>query len=180
MNLTNGNITIRDATSDDAELLCTWWNDGEIMAHAGFPNGLGITVDEICEQLANREDDAIHIHIIELNGNPIGEMNYRNESNNIASIGIKICDFASQEKGLGTTILAMFIDALFTDFNFAKIIIDTNTKNTRAQHVYEKKLGFKIVRICIDSWHDQLGEAQSSIDYELTKEDWASRGRSSL
>lgn len=43
------NLTIRNATTDDAELLCSWWNDGKIMAHAGFPNGTGETVQEIAD-----------------------------------------------------------------------------------------------------------------------------------
>ena len=41
MNITKGRLTIRNATPDDAQQLCIWWNDGEIMAHAGFPNGTG-------------------------------------------------------------------------------------------------------------------------------------------
>jgi len=52
MNLTKGNLTIRNAMPSDAEQLCTWWNDGKIMAHAGFPNGLGITADDIRKDLA--------------------------------------------------------------------------------------------------------------------------------
>lgn len=39
----DNNICIRNATSDDAETLCIWWNDGSVMAHAGFPNGLYAT-----------------------------------------------------------------------------------------------------------------------------------------
>jgi RimJ/RimL family protein N-acetyltransferase len=54
---------------------------------------------------------------------------------------------------------------------YKKIIIDTNLNNIRAQHVYEK-LGFKKVRTNIDSWKNQLGDLQSSVDYELLKEDY--------
>jgi len=32
------------------------------------------------------------IHIIEIDSEPIGEMNYRNLGNNMCEIGIKICD----------------------------------------------------------------------------------------
>ena len=51
------------------------------------------------------------------------------------------------------------------------IFLDTNLNNTRAQHVYEK-LGFKKVAIHNDSWRNQLGELQSSVDYELTIDDF--------
>jgi len=165
MNLTKNNLSIRNAMPSDATQLCVWWNDGTVMAHAGFPNGLGIAVDEI-----NIFDG---LHIIELDGKPIGEMNYHNVSDNTAAIGIKICDNTHQEKGLGTTLLSMFIDALFTYYGFDKIILDTNVKNKRAQHVYEKKLGFRFVRLNENAWKDQLGEPQSTVDYELYKTDWA-------
>lgn len=175
MNITKNNLTIRNAELSDAEQLCVWWNDGKVMAHAGFPNGLNITSEEIRNDLATDSDDTHRRHIIEYNGKLIGEMNYRNKGDNIAEIGIKICEFTEQEKGFGTTLLTIFINALFTQYGYNKIILDTNTKNKRAQHIYENKLGFKIVRVRNDSWRDQLGELQSAIDYELAKEDWFSR-----
>lgn len=60
----------------------------------------------------------------------------------------------------------MLICALFEESGYEKIILDTNLKNERAQHVYEK-LGFKKVRINYDSWKNQIGELESSMDYEL-------------
>ena len=172
MNLTKENLTIRNAMPADAEQLCIWWNDGKIMAHAGFPNGLNETPTKVRERLSANTDDTHCQHIIELSGKPIGEMSCRNKGNNVAEIGIKICDFTVHEKGIGTTLLKIFIDALFTHFGYEKIILDTNTKNERAQHVYETKLGFKRLRINENSWVDQLGVPQSSIDYEMTKTDW--------
>ena len=177
MKLVREHLTIRNAVSDDAEQLCLWWNDGKIMAHAGFPNGLGKTAEEIRDDLAGDTDETYRRHIIELENRPIGEMNYRNRGHGVAEIGIKICDFTVQEKGLGTTILSIFIDALFTYYGYNKIILDTNIKNERAQHVYENKLGF--TRMCVNenSWHDQLGQLQSSVDYELTITDWLARNK---
>ena len=172
MLINNENLTIRNAIATDAELLCVWWNDGKVMAHAGFPNGLNTTIDEIRDSLVNDTDDTHRRHIIEFKGKPIGEMNYRNKGNGIAEIGIKICDYTQREKGLGTILLSMFIDALFDVYGYNKIILDTNTNNERAQHVYEQKLGFKIVRVREKAWCDQLGDMQSFIDYELTKADW--------
>ena len=51
------------------------------------------------------------------------------------------------------------------------IFLDTNLKNTRAQHVYEM-LGFRKVSVNIDSWKNQLGELQSSVNYELEVNDF--------
>ena len=47
------NLTIRQAEVDDAKQLAAWWNDGAVMAHAGFPNGLGTTEDEVVKGLGN-------------------------------------------------------------------------------------------------------------------------------
>ena len=168
MYLKDGNLVIRNATSDDAEILCAWWNDGKVMAHAGFPNGLGISQNAVAEQIA-KDDDEIHRRLIlEIDCVAVGEMNYRNKGNKTAEIGIKICNFEKQEKGFGTRFLKMLIGYLFYDKGYDKIILDTNVKNTRAQHVYEK-LGFRKAVTRVDSWKNQLGELQSSIDYELTK-----------
>lgn len=171
MYIKKGNLTIRDATEKDCDILCRWWNDGKVMAHAGFPNGLDTTAEEIIKQLSNDNDDAHRRLMIEHDSIPIGEMNYRNKGSETAEIGIKICDFTYQGKGYGTQLLSMLINTLFKDKGYKKIILDTNIKNTRAQHVYEK-LGFKKVRINTDTWKDQLGELQSAIDYELNEKEF--------
>lgn len=103
--------------------------------------------------------------ILEIDGIPPGEMCYRRVKDKVAEIGIKVCDFSRQEKGFGTQFLKMLIGCLFKDMGYEKIILDTNLNNTRAQHVYEK-IGFRKVAVNIDSWKNQLGEMQSSVDYE--------------
>ena len=64
----------------------------------------------------------------------------------------------------------MLIEELFAR-GYTKIVLDTNLKNERAQHVYEM-LGFRKVRVNIDSWRNQLGVLQSSVDYELVPEEF--------
>ncbi|HBL84640.1 MAG: GNAT family N-acetyltransferase [Clostridiales bacterium GWF2_38_85] len=171
MLITHENIKIRNTVPDDAEILCHWWNDGKVMAHTGFPNGLGTTKEAVLNQMQNYDNEKYRVFIIEIDSKPVGEMNYRNMSDKTAQIGIKICDFCYQDKGYGTIILKLFINTLFDDLGYEKIILDTNLKNVRAQHVYEK-LGFIKQKINIDSWKDQIGNLQSSIDYALTKEKW--------
>lgn len=166
-------LTIRNATIEDAPILGMWWRDGAIMAHAGFPKGLNITDNEITAQVSEDTDETRRRLIIEYCNTPIGEMSYYNKGNGIAEIGIKICDFQKQEKGYGTRFLKMLISTLFYRYGYSKIILDTNLNNKRAQHVYEK-LGFRKVRVNKDSWRNQLDELQSSVDYEMTKDDFKS------
>ena len=168
MTLEHNEILIRDAAIEDSAQLCSWWNDGAVMAHAGFPNGLGTTAAEVEEQIKNSRGR----HIILFNNIAMGEMNYRDMGNNVCEIGIKICSPDYQNKGLGKMILSLFIGGLF-ELGYEKIILDTNADNHRAQHVYEQ-LGFRKVRTNVNSWKDQLGNFQSSIDYELTKQHFIS------
>ena len=170
MNIKFENIKIREAEISDANILTKWWNDGKVMAHAGFPNGLGITLDKIKRQILQESDENGRTLIIEYDNMPIGEMNYRNIQDYKVEIGIKICNPNYHEKGLGRVILSLFIKELFT-MGFKVIILDTNVKNKRAQHIYEL-LGFKKIRINSDSWKDQLGNLQSSIDYELIEDNF--------
>ena len=168
-----GDLRIRGAALADAEQLCQWWNDGAVMAHAGFPNGLGTTAEKIRGQIAEESDDTIRRHIILYQNVPIGEMHYRNRDGGVCAIGIKICDAGKQNRGLGKIALSLFIDGLFHDLHYGKICLDTNLRNTRAQHVYEQ-LGFQKVRVNQDAWIDQLGVPQSFIDYELTEKEFIS------
>lgn len=171
MFIQNNNLRIRNATFDDAYILCKWWNDGKVMAHAGFPKGLDTSEEIIIQQLKEDTDEIHRRLIIEVDEFPIGEMSYRNKGNAIAEIGIKICDFSKQEKGYGRKFLSMLINTLFKDLGYKKIILDTDLNNIRAQHVYEK-LGFKKMRVNVDSWKNQVGEYMSSIDYELEEKDF--------
>ncbi len=179
MNRSDGSLLIRNATAADAELLCAWWNDGAVMAHAGFPLGLGTTAEKIRESL-EKDDDAVHRRcILEHGGAPIGEMNYRSIGAGAAEVGIKICEASEQNKGLGTRALRLFFHSLFADYGYEKIVLDTNQNNLRAQHVYEK-LGFRRLRLNENAWTDQLGVPQSSIDYELSKADFYRLNKANL
>lgn len=172
MNLTDNKLRIRNATAEDASILCAWWNDGQVMAHAGFPHGLGISEQKIITLLTQDNNQNRRL-ILELAGQPVGEMNYRTVAEKVAEIGIKICVADRQNQGLGPYYLRMLLDHLFAVMGYEKVILDTNLKNERAQHVYEK-LGFRKVRTNIDSWQDQDGVWQSSVDYEITSEAYLS------
>ena len=165
MFLQDDHLTIRDARPSDAPQLVAWWNDGAVMAPAGFPLGLGTTVEKEAARLPSPGR-----LMLEYKNQPIGEMSWRDVGENTAEIGIKICESTFQEQGLGRIYLSLLIKELFAR-GFARIVLDTNLNNTRAQHVYEK-LGFRKVAVRENSWHDQLGNPQSAVDYALKPEDF--------
>lgn len=162
--VTYKDLVIRQAERSDAKQLTAWWNDGAVMAHAGFPNGLGTTEEKVIAGLGKGR------LVIEENGRLIGECCYRPSGEQTAEIGIKICETDCQNRGVGRIVLSMLIRWLFDSGN-TKIVLDTNLTNLRAQHVYES-LGFRKLRTNIDSWTDQLGRKQSSVDYELIEIDF--------
>lgn len=170
------NLIIRNATQEDVSTLCKWWNDGRIMAHAGFPNGLNTTEEAIANSLLKDSDETLRRLILEIDGEPVGEMNYRNKGDQTAEIGIKICDFSKHNQGYGKMFLSLLIKSLFEDLGYSKIILDTNIKNKVAQNVYDK-LGFKKVDVRENSWADQEGVLQTSIDYELHVHDFDNHKR---
>ncbi|MBR4331935.1 MAG: GNAT family N-acetyltransferase [Clostridia bacterium] len=168
MKLEFDGILLRNAEQADAAQLAAWWNDGAVMAHAGFPLGLGTTPEKIAADLASDSDGARRRLILAYKDKPIGEMNFRMLENGAAEIGVKICEAAYQERGIGRKALSMLIGELFQR-GCGKIVLDTNLNNARAQHVYES-LGFQKTGVRFDSWTDQLGRLQSAVDYELTRE----------
>lgn len=179
MKIEKADLVIRSAVTEDAHILTSWWNNGEIMAHAGFPKGLGQTVERTLQQIGKNQWGLSQLCLIEIDALPVGEMNYRILEHS-AEIGIKICDAAYQNKGYGSRLLCMLIDFLFLDealnqaASIDRILLDTDLQNTRAQHVYEK-IGFRKKSVNRNAWQDQLGVWQTSVDYEMSRADYDSK-----
>lgn len=165
MELQFRHVRIRNAVAADAPLLTRWWNDSSVMAHAGFPHGLGTTETEVAGKLAQDREETGRRLILELNGVPIGEMCYRMVDGGKAEIGIKICEASQQEHGYGRIALSLLIRALF-DRGVPAVVLDTDLENRRAQHVYES-LGFIRLGVQRDCWRNQVGELRSAVDYEI-------------
>lgn len=166
------NVSIRYAEVSDAEILTKWWNDGEVMAHAGFPYGIGTAAEKVAGQIKSESDKTCRRLMIEYENTPIGEMSYRQKDSKTAQIGIKICEKTYQNRGLGKIALSLLITMLF-DKGYEVIVLDTDLNNKRAQHVYET-LGFVRTGVNYDSWRDQTGALQSAVDYRLEKPDFIS------
>ena len=173
MELEYENIRIRNAAVTDASLLAQWWNDGSIMAHAGFPNGVGTTPEKVAGQIRKETDTTLRRYMILLNEERIGELVHRQINPRVCEIGIKLCRSDLQNRGYGKKNLSLFISGLFDCLGYEQIQLDTDLENTRAQHVYEC-LGFQKLSVNRDSWVDQLGRSRSSVDYGLTRESFIS------
>lgn len=73
-------------------------------AHAGFPRGLGTTVEEVAAQM--KTDFLSHRLLLLEGGCPVGEAVWRPaEEKGAAEIGIKLCVPSARGRGLGTQYL---------------------------------------------------------------------------
>ena len=165
MFLQQSQLIIRDALPSDAPLLCSWWNDGNVMAHAGSPHGIGTIAKEVEQQICNQDVSKMRL-MIEYASAPIGEMCFHWLEPAIAEIGIKICVPEKQNCGLGSILLSMLCQELFENAGCKKIVVSTMLENKRAQHVYEK-LGFMKTAVRPDCWRDQTGQLSTAIEYSL-------------
>ncbi|MDR7870598.1 MAG: GNAT family protein [Tissierellaceae bacterium] len=178
MRIEKDNIVIRSATLDDAIQLNEWWNDGLIMEHAGFPNGIGESLEETKNNIGNWEGKLSQLCIIEIDKKPIGELSYRIKGDGAAYPGWKICESDYQNRGYGPKIIMMLLEFLFTDeainskFSIDKVIWDTMLENKRAQYVYENKIGARKIGIQENIWQDQVGNWRSLVDYEISREEF--------
>ena len=178
MRIQKDNILIRTATVDDAVQLNKWWNDGRVMEHAGFPYGLGESLEDTIENI-KKSDEFNQLCIIEIDGKAVGELSYKIRGDT-AYPGCKICDFDYQNKGYGTKIILMLFEFLFTDetinskCRIERIAWDTMLENKRAQHVYENKIRARRVGVRKDCWKDQTGRLRTAVDYEIRREDFMS------
>ena len=124
MFLQQSQLIIRDALPSDAPLLCSWWNDGNVMAHAGFPHGICTTAKEVEQQICNQHGSKMRL-MIEYASAPIGEMCFHWLEPAIAEIGIKICVPEKQNCGLGSILLSMLCQELFENAGCKKIVVST-------------------------------------------------------
>ena len=155
MRIEKDNIVIRSANLKDAEILNRWWNDGSVMEHAGFPNGLGQSMEETIECVKSNEGRISQLCIIEIYGKPVGELSYSITGNDTGST---LFDFIFTDEKINSVC------------KVNKIEWDTMLENKRAQHVYENKIKAVKKDVLENNWKDQLGNWRTAVVYEISRE----------
>lgn len=165
MKITGEKVYILKATVNDAELLCRWWRNPELMKAVGFPNGVKTDREKLEKQLYVQNNSGIngiasmrYIIYDKQNDMSIGELCYNNMDNRNRScdFGIKICELSYQGYGFGYDALYTFLKYLFNIFSLHKIELTALIENKRAHGLY-RKLGFKEIGIKREAWKDEYG-----------------------
>ncbi|WP_425448496.1 GNAT family N-acetyltransferase [Dethiothermospora halolimnae] len=174
-------VTIRPVEESDIDFLYNWWNNGDMMAHAGLAYGVLSSKTAISEKIMEQIKDSNtystskrFIICKKEDKVPIGEMGYSNwnKRSQNAEFGIKICETSEQGKGYGEDTLFHFIDFMFKHLNLEKIYLSTIPDNKRAHSLYHK-LGFKNVGVMRKDFFDSRTGTLSDVLYmDLLKDEW--------
>lgn len=164
-------MMMRATTVEDAELLCQWYLQKDLMKHVGFPDGLDVGLENQQNKILNQKNDGKLLMLTLLDGTPIGECHYFNMQNTSCEIGIKICDLNYQGQGYGKEGLQLLLAHLFGVMGIRTVFLDTIVENTRARNLYTS-VGFKETGINKDCWTDSTGMLRSTVLMTLTVDDF--------
>jgi RimJ/RimL family protein N-acetyltransferase len=143
------------------------------MRHVGFPDGLGITMEELEASWKKWKDDPLGLmKIICLKSKmvseskcvtaAIGETNFHDyrSDNKQVEIGIKICRPDLWGQGYGTEALAAMTRYAFEALGVDRVLLNPSKANARIIHVNEK-CGYRII-----------GEKDDGLLMELKRRGW--------
>lgn len=152
----SGTVRLRPATLADVAVLEAWDREPHVIACSSDRPGLEVAFDGIDwpEELAERSDVSFY-DIAEVDGRPIGVMQvcdphreptrYWGEIEpNLRAMDIWIGPKDALNRGYGTQMMTLAIDAAFADPRVTAIVIDPLNSNTAAHRFY-RRLGFKDV-----------------------------------
>jgi len=138
-------ITIRETQSEDLENIRALWNDGDVMRFVGFPDGIGVTSDDMVrwfDWIERGRPRRNHYSIYAEEIGYCGESFYDIDAAHGYAAALDIKLFAkARGRGIASTALSHAIRAAF-DNGALRVWVDPNTKNERALALYHR-LGFQ-------------------------------------
>ena len=149
------------------------------MQYVGFPEGLGITMEELQEwytRLEMNRPGRNHYSIYLPNGSYCGESFYEidYEHDRAAALDIKLMPDV-RGRGIATDALAYAIWEAFTQ-GASKVWVDPNPSNTKALALY-RRLGFQEKPMPDYLTAEEIGVDFTPLYMEMTREDAEAKGR---
>lgn len=159
-------LVIRPTRQADARDIQTLWNDGAVMVHTGFPEGLDISLEEVLAWMERmgKNDHVAHYVIHEAELGFVGETFYHADvEHDLGAVDIKLLPRA-WGRGIGEAALTFALDALFDRKLVRRAYVEPDPANRRAVALYAR-LGFQVRPrpSFLDDWLSYL---------ELQEADW--------
>ncbi|MFW5894745.1 MAG: GNAT family N-acetyltransferase [Bacillota bacterium] len=137
-------IEVVKTTKRDLDNVCMLWNDGDVMRYVGFPEGLGVSTDQLEKWLASIDGSPFreHFSIYARTLGYCGESFYSaDEPHRMAALDIKLLRKA-RGHGIAQKALMHAIEQAFSTGVVDTVYVDPDPANQKALRLYER-LGFK-------------------------------------
>ena len=138
-----GKIRIKETDQSDLPNVMQLWNNGQVMFYAGFPRGLGVTIERLQQWLTGVNQDIFsrHYSIYAENIGYCGETFYDiDRKHDLARLNIKLLPKA-QGKGIAAYAFSHVIDQVFSNNLATKAYADPHPDNKKASKLCAN-LGF--------------------------------------
>jgi len=138
-----GKIRIKETNQSDLPNVMQLWNNGQVMFYAGFPRGLGVTIERLQQWLTGVNQDIFsrHYSIYAENIGYCGETFYDiDRGHDLARLDIKLLPKA-QGKGIAAYAFSHVINQVFSNNLATKAYVDPHPDNKKASKLCAK-LGF--------------------------------------
>ncbi|MCD4655767.1 GNAT family N-acetyltransferase, partial [bacterium] len=149
MSIRSKRLLIKPAEISDAGTIVNLWNDPDIMTQVGFPEGLGVSDDDICSKLQSKPagmlDFILSVRLAE-SGCTIGQaIMHAPTTDGIGSTDIKLLK-KYQGKGFGSEVKQALIDYLFENTSCHAVEGSPNLSNTASIRMQEAVGAIRIGR----------------------------------
>jgi aminoglycoside 6'-N-acetyltransferase len=139
--VSDGPLSLRPTNEGDLDLLAQWFADPEVFTWWG---GRPRSRDEVAAKYIGRRCPRVESHIIELEGQPIGYIQYHLEGPGQAGLDMMLLP-GFRDRGLGPTVARVMVAHLQSAFGWTDITVDPSQDNPRAIRHWQKA-GFEIER----------------------------------
>ena len=138
--LVDNKIVIKETSKDDLENVMKLWNNGDVMKFVGFPDGLGITIENLEKWIiwAIQPPYRCHYSIYLEDDTYCGETFYDTDVNTgTSALDIKLLSHV-QGKGIAFKALSYSINKAFKEGKAERVYVDPHPDNISAWKLYEK------------------------------------------
>lgn len=136
-------IILKETGPEDLDNIQALWNNGDVMAYVGFPEGLGICSMKVEAWFEGqgRDRSSRHYSIYTEDIGYCGETWYGIDAQHgIAALDIKLMPEA-QGRGIAACALSFSIGEAFSNAGVTSVYVEPQKDNVKAWNLYEK-LGF--------------------------------------